>query len=484
MKGRTRPFAAALCLAACLCACAEPAPSSVPAPSEVPEQEPDTVTQLLAESGADPRVCAFEQGYTLWQMEERTAYTAKELSGGTALLTRTESGMARYISLPQHRVTDVRPGDEPDQLEVFTDGRLLFADHEVRHFDGSSLVDVSAGAVMEEDYTALWPEGIYGVLTNRTEEERYLLSDWAVEGGRVSLFFTPTQELGWQGPAFYFYPKSGEYSDESVTARVLLSRVDVPNAAEFCTALEEVPGVEQAVLTPVESAAARGTLLELTLSQRDGWQLRFGLNEGRCTGRLEQLTLWCENPRRPVPAAGEENVFDTLDFMNEEQRQLYEEATKAAAWLFGMAGNLNYTGPNENPQPTDVPDPYYLYNVVYASNFLEKRVLPLFTKEFLLRTEFPQKFKQYNGDLLVDRSISRPMPYGTTIQVLEGCPDRYRLVKSDENVLEFMLIAHYDRDGWDGEDNEMEVFTIEYPIRIVNTDDGWRLDEFHTTVDG
>ena len=131
-----------------------------------------------------------------------------------------------------------------------------------------------------------------------------------------------------------------------------------------------------------------------------------------------------------------------------------------------------------------MPDPYYLYNVTYASNFLEKRVLPLFTKEFLLRTEFPQKFKEYNGDLLADRYSSRPMPYGTTIQVLEGCPDRYRLVKSDENVLEFMLIAHYDRDGWDGEDNEMEVFTIEYPIRIVNTDDGWRLDEFHTTVDG
>lgn len=484
MKANFFAFLPALCLAVFLCACAEPAPSSVPAPSEVPEQEPDTATQLLAESGADPRVCAFEQGYTLWQMEERTAYTAKELSGGTALLTRTESGMARYISLPQHRVTDVRPGGEPDQLEVFTDGRLLFADHEVRHFDGSSLVDVSAGAVMEEDYTALWPEGIYGVLTNRTEEERYLLSDWAVEGGRVSLFFTPTQELGWQGPAFYFYPKSGEYSDESVTARVLLSRVDVPNAAELCTALEEVPGVEQAVLTPVESAAARGTLLELTLSQRDGWQLRFGLNEGRCTGRLEQLTLWCENPRKPVPAAGEENVFDTLDFMNEEQRQLYEEATKAAAWLFGMAGNLNYTGPNENPQPTDVPDPYYLYNVVYASNFLEKRVLPLFTKEFLLRTEFPQKFKQYNGDLLVDRPSSRPMPYGTTIQVLETYPDRYRLVKSDENVLEFMLIAHYDRNGWNVEADKREMFAIEYPIRMVNTGDGWRLDEFHTTKHG
>ena len=122
--------------------------------------------------------------------------------------------------------------------------------------------------------------------------------------------------------------------------------------------------------------------------------------------------------------------------------------------------------------------------MAYASNFLEKRALPLFTKEFLLRTEFPQKFKQYNGDLLVDRSISRPMPYGTTIQVREAWPDRYRLVKSDENSLEFMLIAHYDRNGWNGEGGEMEAFTIEYPICMVNTDDGWRLDEFYTWIHG
>ncbi len=473
----------ALCLAACLCACAGGAPSSAPAPLAAPEQEKDPAALLLAESGADPRACTFEQGYTFWQLEERAAYTAKELSGGTALLTRAGDGGTRYISLPQNQVTGVRQGDSPDRLQVVTDGRLLFADHELRHFGGTSLVDVAAGAVTEEDYTALWPEGLYGVIADRTAEERYLLSDWTAEGGRVSLFFTPAQELGWQGPAFYFYPKDGEYNDESVTARVLLSRVDVPNAAELCAALEEVPGVEQAVLTPVESAAAGGTLLELTVSQRDGWQLRFGLNEGRCTRTLEQLTFWCENPRQAVPAAGEENVFDTLDFMNEEQRQLYEEAEEAASWLFGMVSNLGYTGPNENPQPTDVPEDYYLFNVAY-SDFLQKRVLPLFTKEFLLRTEFPKKFKGYNGDLLVDRTNSRPMPYGSTIQVHEAYPDRYRLVKSGGNSLEFMLIAHYDRSGWDGEDNEMEVFTIEYPIRMVNTDDGWRLDEFHTWIYG
>ena len=482
MKVHLFAFLPALCLAACLCACAAPASSSAPAPLAAPEPAQDPAA-LLAESGADPNKLSLEQDYALWQPEGRAVYSAKELGGGTALLTRTEGGTARCISLPQNQVTGVSQGDAPDQLRVLTDGRLLFTDHEVRHFAGSSLVDVSAGTVVQEDYTALWPQGLYGVVTDRTEEERYLLSDWAAEGGQVSLFFSPAQEYEGKGPAFYFYPKDGEYSDESVTARVLLSRVDVPSAVKLCAALEEVPGVEQAVLTPVENAAASGTLLELTVSQRDGWQLRFGLNEGRCTGRLEQLTFWCENPRKPVPAAGEENVYDTLDFLNEEQRQLYEEAEEAASWLFGMVGNLGYTGPNENPQPTDVPEDYYLFNVAY-SDFLQKRVLPLFTKEFLLRTEFPQKFKEYNGDLLVDRTSHRPMPYGTTIQVREAYPDRYRLVKSNENSLEFMLIAHYDRNGWSGEGGEMEVFTIEYPIRMVKTDDGWRLDEFHTAAEG
>jgi len=30
----------------------------------------------------------------------------------------------------------------------------------------------------------------------------------------------------------------------------------------------------------------------------------------------------------------------------------------------------------------------------------------------------------------------------------------------------------------------MDVYTIEYPIRMVKTDDGWRLDKFHTTMYG
>ena len=34
------------------------------------------------------------------------------------------------------------------------------------------------------------------------------------------------------------------------------------------------------------------------------------------------------------------------------------------------------------------------------------------------------------------------------------------------------------------EQDSMDVYTIEYPIRLVNTAAGWRVDEFHTTEFG
>ena len=41
------------------------------------------------------------------------------------------------------------------------------------------------------------------------------------------------------------------------------------------------------------------------------------------------------------------------------------------------------------------------------------------------------------------------------------------------------MISHYDRDG--SVENPLEVYIIEYPIRMVKTDYGWRIDDFHTS---
>ena len=181
-------------------------------------------------------------------------------------------------------------------------------------------------------------------------------------------------------------------------------------------------------------------------------------------------------------AINPKELVNSLSFLSEEQQSLYQEAVNIAPGLFGMPGNLMYYwGYKESDmKPSDVPDTYELYDVSYEE--FSNRVLTIFTTEFLNRIDYAEKFTNYNGQLLVDGWRSNDMPYGTTIQVLEAYPDAYRLERQDENGVEFILISHYDRNGWN--DGEMDVYTIEYPIRMVRTKNGWRIDEFHVTQYG
>lgn len=65
---------------------------------------------------------------------------------------------------------------------------------------------------------------------------------------------------------------------------------------------------------------------------------------------------------------------------------------------------------------------------------------------------------------------------------METYPNTYRLDSLYDKTVQFTLIPHYDR-NWNTQ-SDMDVFTIEYPICLVNTESGWRVDEFHTTLHG
>lgn len=97
----------------------------------------------------------------------------------------------------------------------------------------------------------------------------------------------------------------------------------------------------------------------------------------------------------------------------------------------------------------------------------------------LTSTDYAIKFKNYNGRVAVHFSLHNEMVAGMTIYVQEQYPDTYRLVKNTPEKVEFTLISHYDRDG--SVENPLEVYIIEYPIRMVKTDYGWRIDDFHTS---
>lgn len=174
--------------------------------------------------------------------------------------------------------------------------------------------------------------------------------------------------------------------------------------------------------------------------------------------------------------------FTSPAFLTDEQLELYQTAEEWASWIQGMSGNLTGTWKWIQPTPEDVPEGYQLFEMPYEKFY--NRVHTVFTEEYLSGTDFYEKFKEHHGQVISDPWITNDSPEGTTIKVMEAYPDTYRPGRITSDSVEFTLISHYDRNGWDGIDNEMEVYTTGYPIRMIRTADGWRLDEFHTTYYG
>lgn len=130
---------------------------------------------------------------------------------------------------------------------------------------------------------------------------------------------------------------------------------------------------------------------------------------------------------------------------------------------------------------------YELYDITFEA--FENLVHSIFTTAYTdsLGDIYTQKFLDYDGHLALCFSSEYILPIHDDVArpVLDYCPDTYRSGTYTENEVTFTLISHYDR-NWRSsmEKDEMDVYTIEYPIRMVKTDDGWRLDKFHTTMYG
>ena len=112
---------------------------------------------------------------------------------------------------------------------------------------------------------------------------------------------------------------------------------------------------------------------------------------------------------------------------------------------------------------------------------LTRKMRGLFTGEYLEKSRFTQRFGVKDGRTTV---ILGDM--GTDIYYTDGAFDTYRLIGAREDAVDFMLVAHYaspqdyetddsfiyrrDTGNWD--------YLVEYPVRLVNTPEGWRLDTY------
>jgi hypothetical protein len=119
---------------------------------------------------------------------------------------------------------------------------------------------------------------------------------------------------------------------------------------------------------------------------------------------------------------------------------------------------------------------------LYAATYDEYRALlhKIFTERALQATPFYENFTSYNGQL-----AGRQEHVGDDGLADAGAyidyyyPDEYIPGEETDAYIAFTLVAYYDRNGAT-KPEEMDVYTIEYPMLFVKTPDGWRFDEFHT----
>lgn len=208
---------------------------------------------------------------------------------------------------------------------------------------------------------------------------------------------------------------------------------------------------------------------------------------------IESSASPTETPAPALSPAAEIGVeYEDLSFLSDDPRQVYELAYKLRYALYGIPDNL--VGMDVTPKFTHQVDDdkvfvrsvgnYLLYENPY-SDFTDL-IQRVFTADFIksLGPLYTEKFVDLGGHLATstDDTLLCPMMDDLSRTVMDNCPDTYRLESATDDTVIFALISHYDR-NWNTSftPEDMDVYTIEYPIRLVRTADGWRVDEFHCT---
>lgn len=238
------------------------------------------------------------------------------------------------------------------------------------------------------------------------------------------------------------------------------------------------------------SACAAGNGTDSSLMKPDSAAASYaesGVSSSSASSAKSELNTASSETDSYLPVDTSQEFTD-LSFLTEEQRELYEKAAKASWFLFGGEGNLGYQFPGfeYEAEGNYIPkiNGYFHYKNSYQE--FDELTHSIFTQNFLdsLGEAYTEKFIDYNGKLatLASSKYDRQLVEGCWRGVEEAYPDTFRWSYKKESEICFYLIAHYDR-NWNKK-ADFDIFIIEYPIRMVKTENGWRVNEFHTAQDG
>lgn len=184
-------------------------------------------------------------------------------------------------------------------------------------------------------------------------------------------------------------------------------------------------------------------------------------------------------------------------FLDEEQKALFLHAYEAAQFL--LASNVpEYPRPDgstlESREPIEVGDEnrYGVYEVAtgrygWWADF-KAMVEDIFTPEYLAKLgvrenapleDFPCFTSTQEGRLCY---LAWSKGDGDPFYSACDTPDSYELVSQSETEITFRLIGHYVTEAYfnaPGTPEAAEETTRSFPIRMVKTDAGWRVAQFH-----
>lgn len=165
------------------------------------------------------------------------------------------------------------------------------------------------------------------------------------------------------------------------------------------------------------------------------------------------------------------------DFLDEEQQLLYRQAYSLYIHLLGCSTDgVEYSElyPKEGPYETvEINGRTYLAarGPFAAWKDFDAAVHAVFT-EYFWEAQGREETYVRNGEQLCFLDISRGGGYYRD----DSRPDTFTLVEQTEDEISFTLTGYYTAWGEGGED-----YTIDFPIRLVRTEEGWRFDEFYQT---
>ena len=195
----------------------------------------------------------------------------------------------------------------------------------------------------------------------------------------------------------------------------------------------------------------------------------------------------------PIPLDSSALALPVPDLLDADQQLLYRQAHVMYSHLFGSSSEWADTWPGQScyasaPAVAVHDRLYFPATGLYAGwQDFHQAVLSVFTQRFW---EAKNGGDGSEDGLYID--IGGTMHYLDWARGAGGCnenfPETFRLVERTEDSISFIMTGYYSEghlmDGESPEQRDARLaagydYTIDFPMRMVRTQDGWRFDEFH-----